>query len=76
MTDKEFTIELKCLFCDSILQGEPDKEYSSGNLLQCQECKELNDYDSLIDVATEEGKEKAEEYAHREIEKMLNNVFK
>lgn len=76
MTDKEFTIELICLFCDCVLQGDTDKEYSSGDLLQCQECNELNDYDSLIDVATEEGREKVEEYAQKEIDKMLNNIFK
>lgn len=76
MKDKSFTVELKCLFCDCILQSDIEKEYSSGDLIKCQECNELNDYDSLMDIATDEGKKKVEDYAKTEIEKMLKNVFK
>ena len=76
MKDKSFTVELKCLFCDCVLQGDTEKEYLSGDLIKCQECEDLNDYDSLMEIATTEGKEKVAEYAQSEIEKMLNNVFK
>jgi hypothetical protein len=76
MNNKNFTIELKCLFCNFPLEGDSDKEYSSGDLLKCQKCGEYNDYDSLIGVATEEGKEKLNEYVEEEIEKMLKDVFK
>ena len=45
-------------------------------MLECQECGEFNDYDALIDVAADEGKEVAEKYAKEEIEKMLKKAFK
>jgi hypothetical protein len=74
--NKQFNISLKCLFCDCELQGNTEKEFSSGDMLECQECGELNDYDALIDVVADEGKEIAAKYAKKEIEKMLKNAFK
>ena len=76
MEDKNFSISLKCLFCDCPLEGESETEFKSGDLLKCQECGELNDYDALIDVASDEGKELATDYAKSEIEKMLKKAFK
>jgi hypothetical protein len=76
MKDKSFTIELKCLFCDFPLEGDTQKEYLSGDMLECQSCHELNDYDALIDVATEKGKQLAADYAEKELEKMLKNTFR
>lgn len=76
MKDKSFTVELKCLFCDCPLEGDTEKEYFSGDMLECQNCHELNDYDALIDVATEESKELVADYAQKEIEKMLKKAFK
>ena len=75
MKDKSFTVELKCLFCDCPLEGDTEKEYVSGDMLECQNCHELNDYDALIDVAAEEGKELVAYYAQKEIEKMLKQAF-
>ena len=76
MKDKSFSISLKCLFCDCPLERESDAEFKSGDLLKCQECGELNDYDALIKVASDEGKELATNYAKSEIEKMLKKAFK
>ncbi|MEI8620053.1 hypothetical protein P4S66_03820 [Pseudoalteromonas sp. B129b] len=76
MNNKKFTISLKCLFCDSELQNDSEIEFSSGDMLECKECGELNDYDALVDVAVDEGKELAEKYAKEEIEKMLKKTFK
>lgn len=76
MENKIFEMELKCLFCDCILEGDQEKEYASGDLLKCQECGELNDYDSLVEIAIDEGQAKVAEYAHEEIQKMLKNIFK
>ena len=76
MKDKSFTVELKCLFCDCPLEGDTEKEYVSGDMLECQNCHELNDYDALIDVAAEDGKELVADYAQKEIEKMLKKAFK
>ena len=76
MEDKEFHITLKCLFCGCDLKGDTEKKYQSGDMLKCQECGELNDYDSLMDVAVEEGKASAIDYAKEEIAKMLKGIFK
>lgn len=76
MKDKSFSVELKCLFCDCPLEGDATKEYVSGDMLECQNCHEINDYDALIDVAAEEGKGLATEYVKKEMEKILKGVFK
>lgn len=76
MEKKSYTIELKCLFCGSILKGDAEKEYSSGDMLKCQNCKELNDFDSLISVVEEEGASHAANYAKNEILKILKKGFK
>jgi hypothetical protein len=76
MENKQFSISLKCLFCDCELQADTEQEFVSGDMLKCQECDELNDYDALIDVASDEGKALAEDYAKREIEKILKKSFK
>lgn len=76
MENKEFHISLKCLFCGSELKGDTEKEYKSGDMLKCQECGELNDYDSLKEVAIEEGKAAVASYAKDEISNMLKDIFK
>jgi len=76
MEDKSFTVELKCLFCDCPLKGDTEKEYVSGDMLKCQECGELNDYDALIDVAAEEGKGVVADHEQSEIDKIAKNLFK
>ena len=76
MEDKSFTVNLKCLFCDSPLKVDTEKKYASGDMLKCQNCEELNDYDALIDVATDEGKTIVSDYAKDEISKMLKKAFK
>ena len=76
MKDKSFTVDLKCFFCDCPLEGDAEKEYISGDMLECQNCHELNDYDALIDVAAEEGKELVADYAQKEIGKTLKKAFK
>lgn len=76
MEDKEFHITLKCLFCGCDLKGDTEKKFQSGDLLKCQECGELNDYDSLMEVAVEEGKASVADYANKEIAKMLKGIFK
>lgn len=76
MEDKEFHITLKCLFCGCDLKDETEKKLQSGDMLKCQECGELNDYDSLMEVAVEEGKAAVADYANKEIAKMLKGIFK
>lgn len=76
MEDKTFEIELTCFYCDAPIEKSEDKEPSSGDLLKCSNCKELYDYDSLVDVAVEEGEKIALDYANEEMNKMLNKYFK
>lgn len=76
MKDNNFTVELQCLFCDCPLEGSTEGEYVSGDMLKCQNCHELNDYDALIDVAAEEGKALVADYAQKELEKMLKRHLK
>lgn len=76
MEDRELHITLKCLFCGCNLKGDTEKKYESGDMLKCQECGELNDYDSLMEVAVEEGKAVTADYAKEEISKMLKGIFK
>jgi hypothetical protein len=54
----DFTIELKCLFCDQNLIGVEGKEYACGDLIACSNCNKKNLYDSLLEVAIEKAKEK------------------
>lgn len=53
MEDKNFSITLKCLFCDCELEENSEKELISGDMINCQECGESNDYDALMEVASE-----------------------
>lgn len=76
MDDKSFTVPLKCLFCDCPLEGDTEKEYVSGDMLKCQECEELNDYNALIDVAAEEGKAIVAGRLKSEVNKIAKNLFK
>lgn len=69
MTNKNIgTISLKCLFCGSILQGPEDAKFQSGDLIKCSNCGEENDYDSLLEVAKEEGIEM--------VKKQVSDIFK
>jgi len=76
MEDKTFTVELTCLFCDSVLQGDTEAEYVSGDMIKCQDCHELNDFDALIDVASEKGKKAVSDHVLNEVEASLKNMFK
>ena len=74
--EESFTVHLKCLFCDSPLEGKKDKEYSAGDMLECQNCHELNDYDSLLEIAKEEGTGLVKDQLEKELQKTLGNMFK
>lgn len=76
MNNKYFTIQHKCFFCNTPLERESNKEYNSGDMIKCQSCQELNDYDSLVEVAKEEGKRIAKEEGIRIIKENLGNKMK
>ncbi|MFV8980676.1 hypothetical protein [Serratia fonticola] len=66
------SISLKCLFCGSVLQGPSDSEFQSGDLIKCSNCGEENDFDSLMEVAKEEGLEMAKNH----VNDMFKKLFK
>ncbi len=76
MEDKSFEISLKCLFCDSPLKGDSEQEFESGDMIECMECHELNDYDSVKEIAIEEGTEQAAAYAIKGLENSFKQLFK
>ena len=74
--DSEFNIEVLCLFCGVPLQAEEDAEFESGDLIKCTSCGEMNDYDSVIEVAKEKGVEIVKSQVGDELSKTVKNLFK
>ena len=72
----EFTVNLKCLFCGSALTGPEGTEYHSGDLIKCAKCGEGNDYDSVLEVAKEEGTEKMKNAVQDQLQKQFEELFK
>lgn len=74
--DSEFTITALCLFCQAPLHSEENAEFKSGDMIKCGSCGELNDYDSVIEVAKEKGIEKVKSQVEAELEKTMKKLFK
>ena len=74
--DDSFTIEALCLFCNTALTSEEGEESHSGDLIKCNNCGELNDYDSVVEVAKEKGVEKVKTEMEKELSKTMKNLFK
>ena len=74
--DDSFTIEALCLFCNAVLTSEEGKEFDSGDLIKCNNCGEMNDYDSVVEVAKEKGVDKVESEIEKELHKTMKNLFK
>ncbi len=72
----KIAITLKCLFCGSQLEGPKGVEYKSGDLIKCSKCGEGNDYDSLMEVAKEEGMAKMKEAVQEQLSKEFKGLFK
>lgn len=68
----EYAVTLKCLFCGATLYSEKETKYSSGDLINCKNCGEKNDYDSLIAVALQKGKESIK----KDIQNKLRRMFR
>ncbi|VAW64815.1 hypothetical protein MNBD_GAMMA08-3 [hydrothermal vent metagenome] len=74
--EENFTIEVLCLFCHSTLTADEDMEFESGDLIKCNSCGEMNDYDSVVEVAKEKAVEKVKTEVEEELSKTFNNLFK
>lgn len=71
-----YTIEVTCLFCDAPMKVEEEKKLESGDIIKCSACGELNDYDSLVDVAKEKGVELVKANLEKEIKSKFKKLFK
>lgn len=76
MDNIERRVTLVCLFCGSPLQGAKDAECASGDMIECNECGESNDCDSVIEVAKEKGIAEISEEVQRQLKRELGNLFK
>jgi len=74
--DKSYSIKVKCLFCDATLTTKEDQEYQSGDMIECSNCGELNDYDSVLDIAKEEGVQLVKDELEKELKSKFKNLFK
>ena len=72
----KLTVSLKCLFCGSALEGPEGAEYNSGDLIKCIKCGEENDYDSVLEVAKEDGLAKMKDVVQTQLQKELKELFK
>jgi GTP cyclohydrolase II len=76
MEKQQISIELTCLFCDCPLEVEVKKECQSGDMLKCQNCQELNDYDALVEVAGEKGLAIFSQQVDEQLDKILSKLNK
>jgi hypothetical protein len=67
MAIENFSVPLKCLFCGSALEAKSDAEFQSGDLIPCTHCGEGNDYESVLEVATEEAMARTKEAVEAEL---------
>ncbi len=74
--DNEIDITVVCLFCQAPLQVEKGIEFKSGDLMKCGTCGERNDYDSVIEVAKEEGIRTVTKQVKDDLAKTFKNLFK
>lgn len=68
-------ITLVCLFCGADLQSTEDTKFLSGDLIQCRQCGERNDYDSLIEAAKEKGISEINGEVEKQLDRKLKSIF-
>jgi transcription elongation factor Elf1 len=78
MENIELKAPLKCLFCGSPLVKQEGVEFNSGDLIKCNKCGESNDYDSVLEVAKEEGLASMKDvlYEQLQIQSKFKDLFK
>lgn len=72
----DFRVDLRCLFCGCALEGPEDAEYHPGDLIKCAKCGEGNDYDSVLDVAKEEGMARVKDVVQERLQETFRDLFK
>jgi len=66
---ENFTITLTCLFCDAALIKKDNEEFNSDDLIKCQNCGEDNDYESVYEIAKQQGIEQVKNEVLSELKK-------
>jgi hypothetical protein len=61
-------VSLACLFCGEKLKITTKSDPESGDMIKCQSCNELNDYDALVELI-------ADQEEQRILDK-IDNIFK
>lgn len=67
-------IALTCLFCDAPLTKKDNEEFHSGDLIKCQNCGEENDYESVLEIAKEQGIYKVKNEVLEELKKSFSGL--
>lgn len=76
MNIEPIKVELKCLFCDAVLTGDTDKQLNSSELIMCVACGNGNDYDSVLEVAKQQGIDEMKERIRSGLAAELSKIFK
>jgi len=71
---ENFTITLTCLFCDAALTKKDNEEFNSNDLIKCQNCGEENDYESVYEIAKQQGIEQVKNEVMEELTKSFKNL--
>ena len=71
--EKEFKVNLQCLFCKSDQLDLPDGDYHpvNGDEIKCGNCGKLNDYESMCNAAIE-----SHQGLKDEVEKVIKEASK
>lgn len=69
-------ISLKCVFCKNNLTYDIKNPPKHGDMIKCQNCGKMNDFDATLKIAKDEGREKLKEEAIELIKKKLHKSFK
>ncbi|MEZ8806753.1 hypothetical protein [Vibrio atlanticus] len=66
----------KCLFCGSVNIGQGGSDFKSGELIQCNDCGEFSDYDSISAIAIEEAQALVKEQLQAQLKSVFGAKFK
>lgn len=69
-------MECLCLFCNSPLTAPEDAEFQSGDMIKCEKCGNMNDWDSVFAATEERALEATQKAVQKNLDKFAKNLFK
>lgn len=72
----QVSVSLRCLFCNDNLQGDTENPPQEGEMMVCTHCGEKNDFDSVREIAIQEGRKELEEAVLESFTKKMKKIFK